>query len=139
MRTFIRQKDVHFLRSRRQTRQVKRCAAADGGFISFRRGFNRLFFQSSKDKVIDLIPRPFRILNLRHRGPLGFDVGPVLLPFGSLGNPAREQVDLRGSQFFARIRRRHQFLRVLVGDAFDQFALGNISRDDSEVAGLGRF
>jgi hypothetical protein len=62
----------------------------------------------------------------------------VLLPFGSLRDPAREQIDLLRSQLLARFRRGHDIIGIFAGDAFDHLALGRFARHDCEIAGLGR-
>ncbi len=57
--------------------------------------------------------------------------GPVLPPFGALGDPASEDVDLLRLQArLVRLRRRHHLVGVLTEDACDEVAAPRVARHD---------
>ena len=67
---------------------------------------------------------------------------PVLTVGRALGDPAAEDIDLRGRDLLVRIRRWHHFLGVFREEALDQFAaigVARLDRLDAILEGRGAF
>ena len=82
--------------------------------------------------MVDRVERPAASPRLAKRkaGALGRDEGPVVLPLGTLLNPAPDQLLLAVGESTAGVGRRHDVIRVVGGDAAVNLALAWLAVDE---------
>ena len=129
---------VHLRHRRRNTGEVQRDAADERGLVGFNGRFQSLLLQPREDETIHLISGPLPILYRWKFRALRFGEGPVSLILRAFLDPAAEQRGLMRRDFLPGLGRRHQLVGIVAQDAFEQFALRDLPRDDGEVAGLRR-
>ena len=132
----VSEEGIHFVRRRRQSREVLRHAADEGGLVRFRRGPELFLVQLREDERVNLVLRPLLVLNHGQRRTFRSFVSPVRLPGRAFGDPALEKIDLCGRKLFARLRRRHDFLGIARRDARHHLALLQVAGNNRVVAGL---
>ncbi len=92
-------------------------------------------FQPLQDEVIQTLPGPDTVLDLRKSGPPRRDECPMLLPDGPLRDPTADQIDLVVAQSLLRVRGRHAMVRVFMPDALEDQAVVRISGNDGHSGG----
>ncbi len=79
-----------------KTDQVEMQAAKEGGFVCFRGGMNACGFELCEDESIDRVAAPCVVLYGRQWWASGGSESPVAFVSGAFGDPALQQVNLRG-------------------------------------------
>jgi len=117
VRPGVRHKAFDFLQSRRQPRRVEGHAANERRSVGRRGRLKPFLLQSRQDEVVDRVPRPIAVANLRQRRPHRSDTGPVLSIDGPLFDPAAERLDVDRREPLAGGSRRHPLVGVRRLDA----------------------
>src|SRR5205085_8108435 len=78
-------------------------------------------------------------LHFREIGSLWEDVGPMILPFRALLDPASEEIDLIAGKTFAGFGGGHAVIFVFGGDELDHFALARSAGNDGVISRLKLF
>ena len=108
------------LRRRRKTGEIEAQPPGQRDRISSRTRREAFLLQSRQHKRIDRILHPVRVLHRRHLDQLQRFEGPMLLVFGSLGDPSLEEILLSGRQLLVGVWRRHQVVFVCRENPVDQ-------------------
>ena len=119
-------------RRRRQAGEIKRGTSDEGAPGSDRRRCELPGAKPVQDEMVDRVERPAASPRLAKRkaGALGRDEGPVVLPLGTLLNPAPDQLLLAVGESTAGVGRRHDVIRVVGGDAAVNLALAWLAVDE---------
>ncbi len=87
--------------------------------------------------MVDGIPRPRGVTDRRKFGLDRQFERPMLRPDSSVAHPAFENIDLFGGQLFARIRRRHHYVKITRNNPANELAIVHVAFDDhSRLGGL---
>ena len=136
LRRIVRQKLRDRFGRRRQSSQIEICPAQQCQAISRRSGGQATVFQSRQNKGIDRVPHPIGANDRRRLRSLGRLKCPMLLPRGTLLDPAAQDADLLVRQrWFVR---RHSLPFLVRGDPPDQFAGLRIAGHDRCQPRIGR-
>ena len=119
------------MRGRRKSGKVEAQTPGECSPVRFAYRLECLFFQLDVDEVIDSSGAAG---SLR---PLGLNVGPVRLVFGSLLNPLSEQIFLLSAELLAAEERRHYAGLIAGIDTLYELAGASVSRFD--CASLDRY
>ena len=134
----VSDESFHFHRLRRQAGQIQAEAAGQGAAVRFGRRLEARLFQPGEYEIIDWIPHPAAILDLRQGRTFGSDQRPMGLVLRAGGNPAFEQILLLSGKDLVRLGRRHDVIRVAGIDALDQQAGIGFAGDDGRLTVLAR-
>ena len=121
-------------RRRRQAGEVERDSAKECLPVRPRRRVQPGPLQLGQDETVNRTAWPGGVFCRGNCWALGRDEGPVLSPFAALLNPRAECLDVARGQRPAGVDRRHPLLRIGVGDALEQLALGWLAGDDHRLA-----
>ena len=139
LRGLVRDKRLHLIRRRRQSREIQTHASYERMLVRLPRGVPPAPFQLREDKAIHVIASPLRILHRRQCLTLRLHVRPMRLVLRPLPNPLLQDRLLIRRQRQLRFLWRHHLIGILRKNPIHQFAVLHIARFDRKrsVLGLG--
>ena len=141
VRGFIRQKGILFFQAGGQPRQVEGDTAQPDFTAGFGGKFQAFLVQADSEKGVDGTGNAGFVRRIRrqhrHSGWFGGLEGPMFRIGRAARDPAAQQFNLAGFEWFFRLRRRHDFLRIVLEQALVEFATIGIAGFD-RVSGDGR-
>ncbi len=127
---------VDLLRSRRQPVQVVRQPSDQRAPVGFRAMCEPARFQLREDEPVDVVLRPFRLVNFGNSRPFHWFQGPMLFPLCARVDPRSDQLDFFGGQRLAEIGGGHLLVRIVARDAEVQFAVRSLPGNNRRQSGL---
>ena len=132
----VGEEGLGLLRRRRQAGQVEVEAAEQAGLVLRGVRLEALLGELGDDERIEGRLGPAGGVRGRGGADRG-DEGPVLLVLRALRDPATQHREFGGLHRLVRLRRRHDFVGILLQDARDEGRLIRVALDDDDVAALG--
>ena len=129
-------KSLGLFRCGRKTTQIQAEPSQQHLPVCPGRGFESLFLQAIDDPEVDAGARPRPVYDLGNRFRLRGEKCPVRSVFGSLLDPAAQNLDVLRREPIARLPGRHSHRVVFRGDPHDQFARIRIAGDDRQITVL---
>ena len=133
----VGEEGVHLRRRRWQPGEIVTHAPQQSDRTGLRSRCPAALLQGGQNEVVHLVARPARLLHHRQQRLTGRRPGPARCPCRPFRHPTPQQVNLRRSQWFAALRRRHHFQCIRRGDAPDQHALRELAGHDHLATVLG--
>ena len=125
---------LHLAGGRGKAPEVEADPAQEDLAVGLGRRPQPLAVEAVEDPEIDPAPRPRPVVNRRQRPVRRGDERPVLGVRGTFGDPALQQVDLRGTEPVAALPLRHPQRFVFLRDPRDQLAGLGLPRHDRHRA-----